>query len=246
MRTLIYFLLDPVTIGIALVILAYGLARWNAKPGRVGWWLAALYGTFLLLTPLPKLLVVDLESRYTPLQTIACAPPTHIVVLASGFTADERLPASGQLNSSSLGRLVEGIRLAQQCPNATLIVSGPDNDEGISQGEVTRQAAISLGVDADRIRLLDDPVNTAAEAAATKALIGTEQPIVLVTSAIHLHRSVYWFAGEGLSITAAPADYRIKQDADYRWYTWDPLQNIGLFDAWLHETIGLLWARMIS
>lgn len=247
MRTLIYFFLDPVTIGIVLVLFGWAGHRWcRGRWRKVGYGVALAYWVWLLLTPVPKLLVSELETRYEPLQQAVCQPNTHVVVLASGFTADERLPALGQLNSASLSRLAEGIRLFRQCPEATLVVSGPKNDEGISQGEVTQQAAKSLGMDIDQMKRLNDPVNTAAEAAATKALIGAEHPILLVTSAIHMQRSVYWFESKGLTVTPAPANYLIKQDADYRWYTWSPVQNIGLFDAWLHETIGLLWARMIA
>ncbi len=222
------------------------LGKWKAGAGRMVWWLAGLYGTFLLLTPFPKLLVVEMESRYFPPQTINCESKTKIVVLASGFTADDRLPASGQLNGSSLARLTEGLRLGYLCPAAIIVVSGPDNEEGISQAAVTRQAAISLGMPAGRLRMLDNPTNTAAEAAATRALLGTDQPIILVTSAIHMHRSVYWFTQEGIDVTPAPTNYLVKQDADYRWYTWSPLQNIQLLDAWLHEAVGLLWACWLT
>lgn len=246
MRSLLYFLLNPLTLGIALVIFVYGLSTWKPKLSRAGWWIAGLYGGFLLLTPFPKLLVASWESRYPPMVDIACARGTHIVVLASGFTADERLPASGQLNSSSLARLVEGLRLAMACPEVMLVVSGPENDEGIHQTEVTAAAAQSLGLSASRIRQLDRPTNTAGEAAATRAMVGDTTVVWLVTSAIHMRRAVYWFEQEGLCVVPAPTNYLVKKDSTYRWYTWSPVQNIQLLDALLHEVVGLAWAHWLT
>jgi uncharacterized SAM-binding protein YcdF (DUF218 family) len=205
-------------------------------------------GAFLLLAgtrPLPDAVAASLEDRYRPLATHERpAAPAHIVVLAAGHVADTTLPPLARLQAGTLARLVEGVRKYHQHPGSVLIVSGASRFDPQPQAATTAAAAVSLGVPAAAIRRLDDPTTTCGEARAFVRTFGTEKPVVLVTSALHLPRAVQLFEQLGVTVIPAPADFHVKRSA-YGPQPWlhASLRHIATLDAVMHEYIGMLWGR---
>jgi len=102
--------LDP-----ALLFSLFGLALFFLLLRRRTWILAALLGFalaafyFLSSGPGASLLLEPLEAAYPPLRS----PPAVevLVVLSGGENYDENRPIPSSLSSTSLDRLVEGVRL---------------------------------------------------------------------------------------------------------------------------------------
>jgi uncharacterized SAM-binding protein YcdF (DUF218 family) len=158
--------------------------------------------------PVSDLLVRSLEHRYPP-------PPGGLhadaIVVLGG---DARwLPVTHEatvLGTRSLDRLVVGIELWKAGAAPKLLLAGGTGDpfsRGPAEGEAMRAQAMALGVPADAI-LVDAKSRTTAEnALEAKALLGDASRIILVTSALHLPRSVALFTRAGFSVQPAPADY---------------------------------------
>ncbi len=201
-------------------------------------------------SPIPNVLITSLEDRFSPLLDIdsgGFAQPVHVLVLGSGHVADPDLPPIGQLSSTAMSRLTEGIRLHQKLPNSVLIVSGYAGKSTIAQAQVLSDAAVSLGVDHQAVKMQKTPSTTEQEAIAYKSQYGLEHPLILVTSALHMPRSITIFQSRGLKPIAAPTHYLVKDDPNAS-FSWRLLshENFYKVQAALHEYIGLIYEKWFS
>lgn len=174
-------------------------------------------GIVLLLvsstTYVPKLLINSIEKQYNPinLSQVEVSKKYHIHVLGAGSTIDERLPASMNLSSESLTRLIEGIRVYTHLENATLVTSAFAAAGTKSLAKLSKETAISLGVNGEDIEMLETPKSTIEEAIAFKNTFGTDKNIIIVTSALHMPRAIEIFSDQGLNVIAAPTGYLYKK-----------------------------------
>ena len=201
-------------------------------------------------SPIPNLLATHLENQYSPLIEIdsnAFQLPVHILVLGSGHVADPDLPATGQLTTTAMGRLSEGIRLHEQLPNSVLIVSGYASGSTIAQAEVLADAAVLLGVQESALKVQTKPSTTEEEANTYQEKFGTDHPLIVVTSALHMPRSIKIFENRGLRPIAAPTYYLVKDDPEAA-FSWRLLshENFYKVQAALHEYIGLIYEQWFS
>jgi uncharacterized SAM-binding protein YcdF (DUF218 family) len=114
----------------------------------------------------------------------------------------------------------------------------------VSHAEILARAAISLGVAADRIHLIDTARDTDDESRAVKAIAG-DDPVALVTSAWHMPRAEALFREADVNALPCPADFSARPDARFRWSDlgWDVDSLVR--STWaVHEDLGLLWTRM--
>ena len=202
---------------------------------------------FLLISTgyIPSYLVKKLESKYFPVSNVVlenvCQDSVYIVVLASGYSVDYKLPAINQLDINSLGRLAEGIRIKKLCRQSTLICSGYSSQGLETQASVTKRAAIELGVDENEIRTMDAPGSTIEEALEFNKIFKTNRKVILVTDAIHMERAVAFFKYAGaINIIPAPTNFRIKEEIIQRKEYIPSLSNIGLMEMLWHEYLGTL------
>jgi uncharacterized SAM-binding protein YcdF (DUF218 family) len=200
-----------------------------------------------------SLLLGPLESRYPAIPestTSAQLPPDlaacrYIVVLGGGHARSPSLSRVNQLSTASSSRLTEAIRIFRQLPpDARLVVSGHDGDENISHAQVLAEAAISLGVPADRIVRFDQTRDTHDEALALRALVG-DAPVAVVTSAWHMPRTMNLCVGASVRAIPCPADFMLKPGADTG--TDYLLFDIGALERStkaIREYLGLLWTSL--
>lgn len=170
---------------------------------------------------------------------------TAVVLLGSGsylsrdwaggqFTTVDRIGAS---------RVVEAAR-AYQLLDADFVVSSGgliETDENSwPSGLAMADALISLGVPRDRIVLEDESGNTHDEAVIVKRLLASRpvDHLVLVTSPVHMRRSVGVFRAEGIAVI--PAVARETPPFDRWWAELIPTDK-GLEESGMaaHELAGL-------
>jgi len=245
--------LNPVAL--VLEILVLGLFfLWATKRQRLGKILVTLGTLSLLLLSLPFIsgkFLTPLEGRYAALlhpetiawQEVAGATfPKWIVVLGGGHVSDPRLPASSQISSAALGRVVEGVRLYKSIPGSLLLLSGGGVYDPVPEADVMARIAVLLGVKPQDITRERDSRDTEDQAAVISKIVGAEK-FILVTSAAHLPRSVALFKKHGLKPIPAPADYQVKDaqgpDPTRFFPQAGPLRLTAA--AW-HEYLGLAWA----
>lgn len=249
LKKLVSQLLMPLSLGIALGLIALLLI---GKRRRLGTY-ALVFMLLLLLcfsnATISNLLVGSLESRFRPLNLSQLSEKDRselhwIVVLGGGSAPDPRLPITSQLGTHSLFRVVEGIRLARELPDAKLILSGGNINNLPGDGSLMRQFAIASGIESQRCLEEVDSLDTIDEARVVKKMVGTE-PIVLVTSALHMSRAVGLFTREGLRIIAAPTAFG-SSNVPLPWWADVFPQESALYSSRLalHEYLGIFWAKL--
>jgi uncharacterized SAM-binding protein YcdF (DUF218 family) len=236
--------------GVAGLVLA-----WSRRWPRAGRTLLAAAVLVLLVASnkwVSGRLVAPLESSYPAMgdfqsgQSLpaALAACRCVVVLGGGHDDREDRPALTRLGTSSRARLTEAVRLLRLLPAAKLVVSGPGDHGGPTHARVLADAAVSLGVDPTRIRLIDDAHDTEEEAARLREVLG-DAPFALITSAWHLPRAMALCTAQGLHALPCPTDFLYSTPS--HWHlsdlTWD-VPSLERSTAAVHEYVGRWWARL--
>ncbi|MFT5634862.1 MAG: uncharacterized SAM-binding protein YcdF (DUF218 family) [Cognaticolwellia sp.] len=237
LKKIISLMIMPLSIIIILLVTAIIFYRLKPKLS----FSALLTATALLFLstfpPLSDSIMAPLEDNY-PAFTQSSKPVDYIIILGGAHTTVEGLPVTSQLNSSSLSRLVEAIRIYRLHPEAQIITSGFSGGDVSSNAEKVKQAAVLLGVPAHRIITENFPQNTEEEAQLIAPRV-INRNVVLVTSANHLPRAMAYFEKYGVNAIPAPASPWVKKNNLTPWQYYLPsakkLQQTTR--AW-HETLG--------
>jgi uncharacterized SAM-binding protein YcdF (DUF218 family) len=130
--------------------------------------------------------------------------------------------------------------LAHRFPATTLIISGGqafDNGTARSESDALALMLEELGVARERL-VLESLSRTTAENAALTAPRAGEGSWLLVTSAFHMPRAVGAFRQAGLSVIAAPVDWRVGDSSSLQGF--DVIANLSKVNLVTKEYLGLL------
>lgn len=240
-------LLMPLPFGLSLLLLAL-LLLWFTRFQRSGKLIATLgvmVITLFALRPVSIELARPLEQANPPFVVADHPHIDAIVVLGNGHVSDPAIPLTSWQNNIALARTLEGVRLAQAYPQATLVFSGYVAGDTYSNAEVNARMAQSLGIPRSRMRLFENNMDTHDEAVSiSRALAG--QQVALVTSATHMPRALALYRGQGMAPIPAPTDYTAKvSQQPLPLYSNLPRGRYMMYsEAALHEWIGQLWSRL--
>jgi uncharacterized SAM-binding protein YcdF (DUF218 family) len=232
------------------LLVAWTLTRPRSRPARAVLIAVTIMYLAASLHSLPLLAAAWLGRSYQPLtqERAPDAAQTAIVLLGSG-SYTQRSWSGNQysiLDPTGAERVAETARLYHLLKPRWVVSSGGRvmlDDPDLPSAQVMRDELIQLGVPADRILLEDSSRTTRDEATAVKALLPAlkVQHLVLVTSAVHMRRSVGVFRSVGLPVVPAIAR-DAAHGADSGWLTWLP-STAGLDEsqAVMHELLGLAY-----
>ncbi|MFI5356232.1 MAG: ElyC/SanA/YdcF family protein [Opitutales bacterium] len=254
LKKAVTFWLMPLQASLALLVLGAFLAasrRWATLGRRL-----LLTGVLLLAVTgnrqVGTWLLAPLERRYPAIPELPAGSPLPadlaacrtIVVLGGGHADDPTRPAASKLSAHSLGRIVEGVRLARLLPHAAIITTGPGEAGEPTHAAILAQAGISLGVDPTRFSLIVDARDTENEALELKRRIG-DTPFALVTSAWHMPRAMALMRKAGLHPLACPTDFLTAPQGRFDWsdLLWG-LEGLERSHWAIHERLGLWWAAL--
>jgi uncharacterized SAM-binding protein YcdF (DUF218 family) len=168
-----------------------------------------------------------------------------IVVLGAGtVTVPGRNQRIGILNLAGAARVLEAADVYRSLGSPWVISSGgtAHGRDLIPEAETMRDALVELGVPADRI-LLERMSNTTHDEALLVAPMLRSlhaDPFVLVTSDVHMRRSLSTFRRAG--VHPIPAIARDPLDLQSRWRSFVPTQQgIDAAGEVVHEYIGIAW-----
>lgn len=247
-RWLIWSLLSPSQILLGLTIaggllLAFGRVKWGRRLSVAGAVGLLLFG-FL---PTSHYLASALETRFPQPQL-----PEEItgIVLLSGAERPASSEAYGEPQfSSAAGRYTTTLRLAARFPDARIVFTGgPEKDPGtgkLGQTGVAKLLLASVGIAPERIIYELASRDTCDNALNTKALVQPKpgETWVVVTSAMHMPRTMACFRAAGWEVVPQPANYQVVLggiDAG----TFQIADNLALLDTALHEWVGLAFYRL--
>ena len=240
-------LLYPLPIGLFWIIL--GLVLLLSNKAKSISTFSLCFGFLIIfifsLNPVSFGMLNQLQMQYTPLLT---TPKNieYIVVLGGGVSGNKHYPPNLSLGSSSLSRLVEGVRLFKELhrhnPNAQLVLSGGRVFRSPSIAGKMKNTAVILGVDPKNTTLEDGSLDTHQEAVFLQKILG-DKPFILVTSAYHMPRSMALFEKIGLHPIPAPTQIIQYHESATVWYV-PSAYSLTLTDIAVHEYLGILWAKM--
>ncbi|MEO6687831.1 MAG: YdcF family protein [Dokdonella sp.] len=202
--------LSPLVLGL-LLMLSLALMR-----GRALRWLRRIDYMMIgmcvaMATPLGANTLLAIAERRAP-AAIACdaPPPTTVVLLAGGVRRKSNDPSDvGALNEASVQRTLEAVALTQRLPDAQLVISGGVDKGIVAESTHMAELAVRLGLPRTAIRTETTSLTTWENAQNVREL----QPalparIWLVTSALHMPRSLLAFQAAGFTPCSDPADLR--------------------------------------
>ena len=235
-----------------LIVLGLGVwllwTRWR----RAGRWLvslAVLAGLAMATLPLGTRLYLPLENRFP----VAGDLPGRIDgIIALGGVVDQFVTmARGQVAlSGTAERLTEFAALARRYPDAKLVFTGGSGDlvrQGVKEADVLRPFFGDLGLDADRILFENQARNTYENAVVTFGLVKPKpgERWILVTSAMHMPRSVGAFRKAGWNPIPYPVDFTTEWPFRFA-LGLRMTQGIESFSLALHEWMGLVIYRTLG
>jgi len=258
--------LTPLAIGleaIAAGLLLAAFSSWHRKKstksarckmlGFVGISLILLGTLFLYLcsiSPVTDSLLYALEKQYPPLiekkgKIVTSVQPQCIVVLAGGAFHSRGVPILSNLTDATLARVTQAVLFWKKFPDTEFIVTG-----GEDETSMMAKAAASLGVNPEKIVKESASKDTKDHAINLKPIIAG-RPFLLVTSAIHMPRSVALFRAKGHHLIPAPCQFQAwpKNAArHHKTLVIDALEpsskNLFKTKSALHEYFGIIWARL--
>jgi len=161
-------------------------------------------------------------------------------VLAGAERASESTLYGQPLLNTAADRLTTFLMLARRFPEARLVHSG--DTVPYSQSAVARQLLLGAGIDPERIVFETKSRITCESPRATLDVVAVDasQRWLLVTSALHMPRSVACFRAAGWDVTPYPTNFRIGPDP----LSFALPQNLEGVDLAAHEWVGLLYYRL--
>ena len=240
-------MLYPVPLVLAILLLGL-LLLWVRRGSRGGRFLVTV-GTGLLIAfswgPVPDRITRSLEDQYPPLRTVQDLPGGEMGGgPGGGHVSDSRMPVTSQIDDSALVRLVEGIRIHRMLPGSKLLLSGGGGFDPVPNARVMADVAQALGVDQKDMVLETVSRDTEDEAVEILKIIGRER-FVMVTSAIHMPRSMILFEAKGMRPVPAPAGHLAKERRSHGPGDYFPsAEGLRRVQRASHEYIGMIWARL--
>lgn len=202
-------------LGLALLLLLYGVLRSRRWPARLALLILWLFATPLTAEGLWRSLEWPhrRQSAAAVLAGPARPPLAAVVVLGGG-----RHPAPGPARVSEWSdadRFFAGIEayqeLRRQGQRPLLVFTGgwwPSMPDLPPEGEVLRQQAMALGLPPADLRSTARVRNTAEEAREIAGQLPMGSAVVLVTSAFHMARAQRLFERQGLKVVPFPVDFQ--------------------------------------
>lgn len=245
LKKIITAFIMPLSIVVLLLVVA--LVFFNTKPKLS--FQSLLIATLLLVIsafpPFSDLFMGSIEDDYPPFSANNNKSIDYIVVLGCYHRGNDKIPATLQLKTCSLQRLIEAIRIYRLYPNAIIITSGGALGQSSSNAYVVKQAAMSLGVPEDKILTENYPKDTEEEALLIAPRVKNSH-VVLVTNAYHLPRAMQYFKQQGVDAIAAPAGYWVppnKESTGWDYYIPKSHTLTQTTLAW-YESLGRAWQKI--
>lgn len=241
LKTVVGSWLMPFPLALSGLLLALLLWRWFPRGSRN--LLAAAIAILMLAAwdPVATGLLHPLESRHPKLRGEA-EGVRYVIVMGASHFDHPILPLSNRPNNAAAYRLLEGITVYRRHPGSRLVLSG-GNNQPEPHAEILARIARNLGVPEEDMVLQQGSRDTGEEAARLVEMLGSEG-LVVVTSAAHMSRTLFWFNRMGAEPVPAPTHFLARvQGSGWAWPTLDNLERTTF--AW-HEYLGLAWARLTA
>jgi len=196
----------------------------------------------LLISPLFPHLLWKLEHSYA-FQDNPQKMSSAIVLSGGTLNQYRKSPFPRFRYNKQSGRFLEAFNLLRQDKIETLHLSTGDPNKiktyYYSESDSSLNYVANIGLPLDKIKTFGPALNTYQEAKVISKMMGADhKPFYLITSALHMKRSMAVFNKLGLKAIPYPVDYKMPfQGIPLRRFS---LSNIETANTYLHELIGML------
>jgi uncharacterized SAM-binding protein YcdF (DUF218 family) len=177
--------------------------------------IAAVAAAFLVLAvgPVGPAMLLALEERF-PRPPVLPERIDGILVLGGAVDPALSLTYRETVFNSSVARVLGGIALARQHPEAELVLVGGEGGlvtVGFAESRATAAFVIAEGIAPERVVLEERSRSTHENAVYAKSLLRPKpgQVWILVTSAFHMPRAVASFEAVDWPVIPYPVDYKV-------------------------------------
>ncbi len=207
----------------------------------------------LCILSITLLLIFAIGSGFIPellIRNLQVYPHSHdpqwrednaIILLGFGVV---KWPPGNQVSVPPIGasRIQETVRLYYGCKKQSskckVIVSGGDTGKfGVPEAQLMAEMLKSIGVSPDDIILETQSLNTFQNAEFVTKILNQHQfnRVVVVTSGLHMRRTLLYFSHFSIVLVPTPSDYWSVNRS-----VWPLSYNFAIMDIALHEYIGLI------
>lgn len=199
----------------------------------------------------------SLEWRYLPLNPV---PQAEAIVVLGGGTESEQFPRPMVEVNSAGDRILYAAHLYKEGRAPFILLSGGNitwlGGRSMTPADEMAQILAMIGIPERAIWLQPDSRNTHEDALYSSKMLQEKgiRRVLLVTSAMHMPRSVALFEHQGIEVIPAPVDFTITQDGWENLNAFEPqatlvnlvpnTSSLSLTTNVLKEYIGLLIYRL--
>ncbi|MEM1287521.1 MAG: YdcF family protein [Pseudomonadota bacterium] len=241
--------LGLLTVMVALFIRWYGLAKWVTLS-------LVITVTMVGFIPVGSVWLVPLESRFPANPEIA-QTPSAIVVLGGGEDPAPSATWNAMATNDAGDRFTHAMRRAVEFPTVPVLFTGGGFDplgNPLFAGSAERVGTmlVGMGLDAGRVHIADEARNTAEHPLDLDELFtrlgiepSAEAPLLLITSAFHMARSVGVLCNAGFApIIPDPTDFRTAPGQGWQHALgWSYAGNLTNLQVAIREWVGLVVYR---
>lgn len=245
LKAIASFILPPGSFIVILALCAITLRRRQRFISYVvGICTSLLY--FLSIPLFSETLIRSLESQYMPPAEVQ---GDVVIVLGGGATLDTPdVNGQGHLGAHAANRLITGIQLQRILQVPLIVAGGQVYAFSGPEAVIMKRVAAGLGAPAGQVIIESASLNTRQNAENVKRILneyGFQRPI-LVTSAFHMPRAIWFFQQQGVAVVPYPADYLVNKAADLSVHKLYPSEGA----LWgsslaLREHLGFVGAKLL-
>lgn len=228
---------------------------WRARTGRLHRWRHALAATGIVvyLVSIPataNVLLAHLEGWWpvpteAEIKALSGTGGPRMLVLTAGWFRRTDAGWTVVMGAPSWERTNQAVALYERHGGRLMFTGAPLPDGSDSVAEHMARAARRLGVPPEAIGVETRSVNTHENMlfSERRFQLRAQGRVLLLTSAIHMPRSVAAARGVGLDVLPYPCDFRA--DAALKWQHFVPGNEApGALEEVLHEWLGLAMYRL--
>ena len=234
------------TLFVAGVVLLW--TRWRRSGRRLLAFLTVV-AVILAVLPIGTWMIVPLENRFPQVREV---PASVVGLITLGGAVNQFMTVARDQTALSGGveRLTEFVAIARRRPELRLVYTGGSGSltrQDLKETLVARRFFSEIGFDPARVVYEDQSRNTHENAVMTHALIRPrpDETWILITSAMHMPRSVGVFRKAGWKVLPYPVDYHTDGTGEFRYFSGFGAGLGGLSTA-LKEWLGLFAYRVLG